>query len=122
MSGGFHPHEVTIAIGRFTPRKVLATLRANGYAERGRILSRGADGSVDPTTAAGRLSLSALSRVAVDESRLVAASTTALAKAALSSAGAALEADVRVASAALAQVTAAVILPPSSSGRPRVCP
>ncbi len=112
VSGGFHPHEVTIAIGRFEPRKVLATLRANGYAERGRILSRGADGSVDPTTAAGRLSLSALSRIAVDEDRLVAASTTALAKAALSSAGAALEADVRVASAALAQVTAAVILPP----------
>ncbi len=112
VSGGFHPHEVTIAIGRFTPGRVLATLGANGYAERDGILRRGADGSVDTTTAAGRLSLSALSRVAVDESRLVAASTTALAKAALSAGGAALEADVRVVGEALARVTAAVILPP----------
>lgn len=112
VSGGFHPREVTVAVGRFKPRKVQATLRAHGYTKRGRLMKRGADGSVDATTVAGRLSLSSLDRVAVDGSRLIAASTTALARAALSPAGAVLEADVEVAAAALGRVTSAAILPP----------
>ena len=112
VSGGFHPLEVTVAVGRFEPRKVQATLQAHGYTKRGPLMKRGADGSVDAKTAVGRLSLSSLDRVAVDESRLVAASTAALAKAALSPAGSDLGADLQVAAGALGRVTSAVVLPP----------
>lgn len=81
-AAGFHPGEIAVAAGTFPRQRIAARLRQSGYTEQGGILSHGADGSIDPSTDAGRLSLSALDRVIVTPSRLVAGSTTALARAA----------------------------------------
>lgn len=81
-AAGFHPGEIAVASGTFPRSRIAARLRQSGYTEQGGILSHGADGSIDPSTDAGRLSLSALDRVIVTPSRLVAGSTTALARAA----------------------------------------
>jgi hypothetical protein len=112
VAGGFHPEEVTVAVGRFEPERTKARLRKNGYKARGGLLRRGADGSIDTETPVGRLALSALNRVAVEPERLVAASTTALAKAAFSPVSTFAEDEsVALAARVLGDVTSAVILP-----------
>jgi len=78
-AAGFHPDEVMVAEGRFSPNRVRSILEQSGYRAAAGIMSRGADGSIDRTSSTALLSLSALDRVAVSPSRLVAASATALA-------------------------------------------
>ncbi len=111
VASGFHPRELTIALGRFRPKRIEAALRARGYANTGELLRRGRDGSVDARTPAGRLALSSVDRVAVSADRLVAASTTALAQAALR-AGRTPSTDLALAANALGNVTSAIVLSP----------
>lgn len=113
VSGGFHPREAAVALGRFKPAKVQATLEKHGYKRRGELMAKGKDGSVDVETPVGRLALSSLDRIAVEADRLVAASTTALAKATLAPAATlAGHEDLVLAARALADVTSAIVLPP----------
>jgi hypothetical protein len=110
-SAGFHPAEVAVAKGAFDQDAVEAALRRYGHRERGGILARGEDGSIDPTTAAGRLVLGSLNRVVVSPSTLVAASTTALAGAAGSPASPLGEhPDIAALLGALGPVTSAIVL------------
>ncbi len=111
VSAGFHPSALTIARGTFSPAAVTATLEGSGYRPSGTLLARGADGSIDPTTAAGRLALSALNRLVVSRGRVTAASTSALARAAHAPVRT-LAADESLAAvaAALDPVTAAIVL------------
>jgi hypothetical protein len=119
IAGGVHPREAMVAQGRFSPNRVEATLKASGYRERGDALRRGADGSIDESTAVGRLARSSLNRVAVTSDRIVAASTTALFRATLSPKSTfAEDADRTLAARALGDVTGAVIAPPEAVGRP----
>lgn len=84
VSAGFHPAEVAVASGGFSRQVIASRLRRSGYVERGRTFARGADGSIDPSTAEGRLSLSALNRLVVTPTHVVAASSSILARAATS--------------------------------------
>lgn len=115
---GFHPREVMVAAGRFDSGLVRSRLRARGFDAAAGVMSGGADGSIDIGTPEGRLTLSALARVAVARSRLVTASTTALATSALSpNPTLAADPDLLAAGRALGSFTSAAILP-SSSIRP----
>lgn len=87
---------------------------AYGYVEREGTFARGADGSIDPSAAEGRLSLSALNRLIVTPAHVTAASTTSLVQAAASrSATRADEQDLAAAAAAIDPVTAAAIFDPA---------
>jgi hypothetical protein len=109
---GFHPDETAVLTGRFRAPRVRETLRANGWRRRGALFTRGADGSVNDGTAAGRLALSSLNRVAVARARLVAASTTALGRATLSpEATLGEDPDIGTLAEALGRVTGAAIVP-----------
>ena len=111
-AAGFHPEETAVLTGRFRPVQVRRALREQGWKRRGALFSRGADGSVAADTAVGRLALSSLNRVAVTRGRLVAASTTALGRAALAPGSTLAEDDdVRTVAEALGRVTAAAIVP-----------
>jgi hypothetical protein len=113
VAGGFHPEELLVAVGTFTPDRIEETLKANGWAEVDGLLSRGEDGSVDTETPAGRLALSSLDRVSVTSTQLVAASTTELAQAALApEATLADDENLPLAAGALGTVTSATLLPP----------
>lgn len=83
-AAGFHPRPVMDADGRFDRTLVRSRLGARGYGTEAELMRHGAGGSIDLGTAAGRLALRALDRVAVSPARLIAASTTALATSALS--------------------------------------
>jgi hypothetical protein len=110
-SAGFHPAEVTVAEGRFSPPLIQRRLRESGYGRRGKTLARGADGSFDATSELGRLVLSALDRVVVSRARVIAASTSALADATgTSSPRLAGERNLAAAARALDPITSAVIL------------
>jgi hypothetical protein len=111
-AAGFHPEETTLLVGRFTPDRVRSALLERGWKRRGAFLARGEDGSVETDTAVGRLALSSLNRVVVRRGRIVAASTTALGRAAVTP-GATLaeDPDVATTAQALGDVTAAAILP-----------
>lgn len=75
-------------------------------------MRRGADGSLDARTPAGRLALSSLNRIRVTKTRLIAASTTALAEAAFEpGATFTTDRDLAVAAAALGEVTSAALFP-----------
>jgi len=124
-SAGFHPAEVTVAEGEFSPALIRRALRQSGYRAAGRTLTRGADGSIDPTTAAGQLSLSALNRVISAPTRLTAASTSGLLRAAESpSTTLAGDEDFAAAADALDPITSAIVLdatlvqPPSGAPTP----
>ena len=111
-AGGFHPAEVLVALGRFQPERVRTALRRRGYVNQGGVLAHGADGSIDPTTAAGRLALSSLDRVVVSRTRLRAASTSTLVRAApRRSASLAADLNLAAAATALGRVTSAAIFP-----------
>jgi hypothetical protein len=112
VAAGFHPEQLTLVRGRFRPDAIRATLRAHGYARDGRLMTKGGDGALDPGSRAGRLALGSLNRVVIGRTRLIAASTTALAQAGLDP-GRTLADDPGLALAArsLGPVTAAVILP-----------
>jgi hypothetical protein len=111
-AAGFHPREVAVLGGRFARSDVRAALLARGYDVRGRLLAIGSDGSIDPSSPAGRLVLSALDRVDVTRRRLVAASTTTLATGAGGRAPRmSANPDLRMAVRALGEVTGAVIKP-----------
>jgi hypothetical protein len=119
-SAGFHPAETAVASGRFSRPAIGGRLRGAGYAKRGREFMRGADGSIDPATVEGRLSLSALNRLIVTPTRVIAASSTALVRAAASpSATLADEHSFAAAAAAISPITSAaffdtrLIRPPS---------
>ncbi len=110
-SAGFHPAELTVAEGAFAPLLIGKALRRSGYRARGGMLERGADGSLDATTASGRLVLSALNRVIAKPTRVTAASTSALARDVESSSRKlADDEDFAAAAAALDPVTSAVLL------------
>lgn len=110
-SGGFHPSEVTVVEGRFSPSLIRRTLQQSGYRGRGLVMARGADGSFDPSTEAGRLALSSLDRVVAARARVIAASTSALARAATDPVSTlASRADFAAAVEALDPITAAVVL------------
>jgi hypothetical protein len=112
VAAGFHPEQVAVLTGRFEPSEVRATLRSNGYRRRNGLLARGEDGSVETGSAAGRLALSSLDRVALRQGKIVAASTTQLARATLAlESSLADDPDLAVAARALGPVSAAVILP-----------
>jgi hypothetical protein len=112
VAGGFHPQEVAVAVGSFKPARVEARLTANGYAESDGLFARGEDGSVNAETPVGQLALSSLDRVAVTADRLVAASTTALAKAALvPESTLSDDPSLSLAAGALGSVTSAILLP-----------
>jgi hypothetical protein len=113
-AAGFHPAEVAVVTGRFSEDSIRTALIRQGYHRDGKLLSRGADGSIDPNTPAGRLVLSALDRVLVTESRLVGASTTSLAEDAGSPRSMAADPDISLAARALGEITAAVIKPVGS--------
>jgi hypothetical protein len=111
-AAGFHPEETAVLIGRFRPAVIRATLGAHGWTRQGGMLSRGDDGSVDAGSATGPLALSSLNRIAVTPGRIVAASTTELARAALAPrATLADDPDISLVAAAVGEVTAAAILP-----------
>jgi hypothetical protein len=111
-SAGFHPAEVAVAQGEFSPERIRGALRRSGYrAAAGQVLARGADGSFDPGTEAGRLALSSLNRVVASPSRVTAASTSALIRAALSpSPELATNSGFAAAADALDPITAAIVL------------
>ncbi len=112
VAAGFHPETAAVLVGRFKPAEVRAALRSSGYRRRGRLFVRGKDGSVDSESRVGRLALSSLDRVAVRRQRIVAASSTALARATLSpDPSLAADPDLSTAARAIGPVTAAVILP-----------
>lgn len=112
VAGGFHPEELAVALGRFNAARVEARLEANGWQESDGLYARGEDGSVNTDTPVGQLALSSLDRVAVSVDRLVAASTTALAQAALDpDSTLADDPDLSLAAGALGSVTAAILLP-----------
>jgi hypothetical protein len=85
---------------------------------------RGADGSVDSSTAAGQLSLSALNRVVASPTRVTAASTSELLRAAKSPATLAADSDFAALADALDPITSAIVLdadlvrPPSGAPTP----
>lgn len=111
VSAGFHPSELMVARGRFVPTAIEAALRRSGYRLEDELLTRGADGSIDPSTAAGRLALSALNRLVVSPGRITSASTSALVRAA----GAPVQTlagdeGLAAAATALDPVTAAIVL------------
>lgn len=85
-----------------------------GYERRRGLLSLGVDGSIDPSTAAGRLALSALNRIVVGRDRLIAASTSAFARS-VDTRDRSLASDTNLAAAAsaLGPVTAAAFFPAS---------
>jgi hypothetical protein len=109
-SAGFHPAELTVAEGAFSPARIRAALRRSGYRAAGRTLTRGADGSVDSSTAAGQLSLSALNRVIALRARVTAASTSELLRAAESRTTLADDGDFAAAADALDPITSAIVL------------
>ena len=124
-SAGFHPAELMVAQGEFAPALIRRALRGSGYQAAGRTLERGDDGSIDSTTAAGRLSLSALNRVIASPTRVTAASTSGLLRAAESpSAKLAGDEDFDAAADALDPITSAIVLdatlvkPPSGAPTP----
>lgn len=111
-AAGFHPAESLVGSGHFQPSQVRAALRRRGYMDQNGVLAYGADGSIDPTTAAGRLTLSSLDRVLVSPTKLRAASTSALARAApLRSASLAADVNLAAAASALGPVTSAAVFP-----------
>jgi hypothetical protein len=109
-SVGFHPAELTVAQGEFSPTFIRGALRRSGYRATGRTLMRGADGSVDSSTAAGQLSLSALNRVIASPTRVTAASTSELLRAAQSPTTLAADRDFAAAADALDPITSAIVL------------
>jgi hypothetical protein len=110
-SAGFHPAELTVAEGEFSPELIRGALRRSGYRAAGRTLMRGADGSVASSTAAGQLSLSALNRVIASPTRVTAASTSELLRAARSpSTTLATDRDFAAAADALDPITSAIVL------------
>lgn len=110
-SAGFHPAEVTVAEGEFSPGLIRRALRRYGYRAGGQMLTRGADGSFDPSTEAGRLALSALNRVLASPTRVAAASTSELVRAAGSpSSSFAADRDFAAAAKALDPITSAILL------------
>ncbi len=110
-SAGFHPAEVTVALGEFAPSPMRAAFQRSGYRTLGRVLARGADGSIDVTTNVGRLALSSLNRVLLGPERVIAASTSALAQAAaVPSPSLAENRDFAALAAALDPVTSAIVL------------
>lgn len=110
-SAGFHPAELTVAEGEFSPALIRGALRRSGYRAAGRMLTRGADGSVDSSTEAGRLVLSALNRVIASPTRVTAASTSELFRAAGSSSTTlAADKDFAAAAEALDPITSAIVL------------
>jgi hypothetical protein len=109
-SAGFHPAEFTVAQGEFSPALIRDALRRSGYRPAGQTLMRGADGSVDPSTAAGQLSLSALNRVIASRTRVTAASTSELLRAAESPTTLRDDSDLAAAADALDPITSAVVL------------
>ncbi len=118
-AAGFHPAELLVASGRFQPARVRATLLRNGYWDEGGVLARGADGSIDATTPAGRLTLSALDRILVSGARLRAASTGALVRRAVPVVSASLAADADLAALARALgATTSVAIFPAAQVRP----
>jgi hypothetical protein len=123
-SAGFHPAELTVAEGEFSPALIRDALRHSGYRAVGRTLMRGAGGSVDSSTEAGQLSLSALNRVIASPTRVTAASTTELLRAAKSPTTLAADKDFAAAADALDPITSAIVLdadlvrPPSGAPTP----
>jgi hypothetical protein len=123
-SAGFHPAELTVAQGEFSPALIRDALRRSGYRAVGRTLMRGAGGSVDSSTEAGQLSLSALNRVIASPTRVTAASTTELLRAAKSPTTLAADSDFAAAADALDPITSAIVLdadlvrPPSGEPTP----
>ena len=110
-SAGFHPAEVTVAEGEFSPAQIRGALRRSGYRAAGRTSMRGADGSVDSSTVAGQLSLSALNRIVASPRRVTAASTSELLRAAESSSQTlAADRDFAAAADALDPITSAIVL------------
>jgi hypothetical protein len=110
-SAGFHPAEVTVTEGEFSLAQVRGALRRSGYRAAGRTLMRGADGSIDSSTTAGQLSLSALNRVIATPRRVTAASTSELLRAAESpSQTLAADNDFAEAANALDPITSAILL------------
>lgn len=110
-SAGFHPAELTVADGEFSPAGIGRALRRSGFRAAGRMLVRGTDGSIDSSTAAGRLSLSALNRVIPSPTRVTAASTSGLLRAARSSPTTlAADRDFAAAADALDPITSAIVL------------
>jgi hypothetical protein len=109
-SAGFHPAELTVAEGEFSPTFIRGALRRSGYRPAGRTMMRGADGSVDSSTEAGQLSLSALNRVIASRTRVTAASTSELLGAAESPTTLAANRDFAAAADALDPITSAIVL------------
>ena len=109
-SAGFHPAELMVAEGAFAPALIRRALRRSGYRAAGRTLERGDDGSIDSSTAAGRLSLSALNRVSASPTRVTAASTSGLLRAAESPRTLAADRDFAAAADALDPITSAIVL------------
>jgi hypothetical protein len=109
-SAGFHPATLTVAEGAFSPARIRGTLRRSGYRAAGRTLTRGADGSVDASTKAGQLVLSALNRVRASRTRVTAASTSELLRAAEARPTLAGDSDFAAAANALDPITSAIVL------------
>jgi hypothetical protein len=111
-SAGFHPAEVAVYEGDFSPDLIRKALRRSGYEAPGnRMLAHGADGSFDPRTEAGRVVLSALNRVVPSPSRVTAASTSALIRATQAPSPAlAANRGLAAAAAALDPITSAIVL------------
>jgi hypothetical protein len=109
-SAGFHPTELTVAEGEFSPAFIRGALRGSGYRAAGRTMVRGPDGSVDSSTEAGQLSLSALNRVIASPTRVTAASTSELLGAAESPTTLAANRDFAAAADALDPITSAIVL------------
>jgi hypothetical protein len=123
-SAGFHPAELTVAEGAFWPARIRSSLLRSGYRTAGRMLLRGADGSVDASTRAGQLSLSALNRVIASRTRVTAASTSELLRTADSRTTLAADKDFAAAGDGLDPITSAIVLdaslvrPPSGAPTP----
>ncbi len=118
-AGGYHPVELAVIEGTFKPANVESRLLTRGYKRRGDLLRRGKDASIDLKSPVGELAKGSLARVIVTPTRIVAASTTRLAKAALEPAGTlAGDDNIVLAARALGVVTAAVIRP-AELARPR---
>jgi hypothetical protein len=112
VAAGFHPEQTALLAGRFRPARIRSALLERGWKRRGAFLARGEDGSVETDTAVGRLALSSLNRVVVRRGRIVAASTTALGRAALTPGTTLAEdPDVATTAQALGDVTAAAVVP-----------
>jgi hypothetical protein len=109
-SAGFHPATLTVAEGAFSPARIRGALRRFGYQTTGRTLTRGADGSVDASTRAGQLSLSALNRVIASRTLVTAASTSELLGEAESRPTLAADGDYAAAADALDPITSAIVL------------